>query len=154
VDLAGEGNQGSTTGCEQAVPFRPRATMLKSPDLSRSKLVLLATGAVSVFVGLWHFASRAELVADPAMRAARDLNGLSMLFAGLVTVCVAWMAVSPELVTGYAVLYGIYAAAYAWVLLFARISFGQAAMMAVLATAALFAAVNAWSERHREDEQV
>lgn len=127
--------------------------MLKHADLAKSKLVLLATGAVSVFVGLWHFASRAELVADPAMRAARDLNGLSMLFAGLVTVCVAWMAVSPQLVTGYATLYGIYAAAYAWVLLFARISFRQAGVMAMLAIAALFAAINAWTERHRANEQ-
>jgi hypothetical protein len=126
--------------------------MCNPPGLAKSKLVLLATGAVSIFVGLWHFASRAELVANPAMHAARDLNGLSLLFAGLVTICVAWMAVSPQLVTGYAALYGVYAAAYAWVLLFARISFLQAGLMAMLAAAALFAAVNAWTERHREDK--
>jgi len=127
--------------------------MCSPTGLAKSKLVLLATGAVSVFVGLWHFASRAELVANPAMHAARDLNGLSLLFVGLVTICIAWMAVSPQLVTGYAALYGVYAAAYAWVLLFARISFLQAVLMAMLAAAALFAAVNAWTERHREGEQ-
>ena len=62
-------------------------------------------------------------------------------------VAVAWMAVSPQLVAGYATLYGIYYAAYAWILFFARISWPQAVVAAALAVASLFAASNTWLGR-------
>jgi hypothetical protein len=116
-------------------------------DISRPRLVLLATGLVSVLLALWHFANRGDLVADAATRATHDLNGLSMFFAGAVTLAVAWMAVSPQLTAAYGALYGLYNAAYAWILFFSGISWTQAAMTTVLAIAALFAASNAWSTR-------
>lgn len=96
----------------------------------------------------WHFYSRSDLVADAATRAAHDLNGLSMLFAGMVTLAVSWMAVSPQLTAAYGALYGIYNAAYSWVLFFSGISWTRAGLTAVLAVAALFAASNAWTDRN------
>lgn len=116
-------------------------------DLTRPRLILLVTGAVSVLLALSHFYRRPELVADAVTRAAHDLNGLSMLFAGLVTLAVAWMAVSPQLTAAYGALYGAYNASYAWVLFFSGISWTRAAMTAVLAVAAIFAASNAWATR-------
>ena len=119
---------------------------MKAPsDVIQPRLILFGTGALSVAMGLWHFATRHELAVDAAARATHDLNGLSMLFAGLVTVAVAWMAVSPQLLAGYAALYGVYYICYAWILLFAGISWRQAVVAAVIAVAALFAASNAWS---------
>ena len=134
---------------------------MKAPsDIVQPRLILFCTGAVSVVMGLWHFATRGELVtaattlatqdelvAQATTRATHDLNGVSMLFAGLVTVAVAWMAVSARLVAGYAGLYGVYYLSYAWILLFARISWQQAVVAAAIATASLFAAGKAWSGR-------
>jgi len=136
-----------------AVPRRgfARQTRLRehvlttSTDISQPRLILFAAGAVSVLLSLWYFINRGELVANAATRATHDLNGLSMLFAGVVTVAVAWMAVSEQLVAGYATLLGVYFAAYAWILLFAGISWSQAAVSAAIAIAALFAASNAWT---------
>ena len=123
---------------------------MKTPvDVTQPRLILFVTGILSVLLALWHFANRGELVANAATRATRDLNGLSMLFAGLVTVAVAWMAVSPHLTTAYAALYGVYNAAYAWILLFAGISWPRAGVSAILAVAALFAASNAWTSRQQ-----
>lgn len=110
------------------------------------RAILFGAGAVSVMLGLWHFSTRGELAADAATRATYDLNGLSMLFAGLVTLAVAWMAVSPQLTAAYGALYGVYSAAYAWVLFFSGISWTQALVTAGLAVAALFAASNAWTD--------
>lgn len=124
-------------------------TMTTSTAISQPRLILFAAGAVSVLLSLWHFMNRSELVADAVTRATHDLNGLSMLFAGVVTVAVAWMAVSNQLLAGYAALNGIYFAAYAWILLFAGISWSQAAVSAVIAVASLFAASNAWTEHRR-----
>jgi len=132
---------------------------MKAPsDILRPRLILFCTGAVSVLMGVWHFATRSplvveagalatqdELVAQATIRATHDLNGVSMLFAGLVTVAVAWMAVSSRLIAGYAGLYGVYYLCYAWILLFARISWQQAVVATVIATAALFASGKAWS---------
>ncbi|MGD8328424.1 MAG: hypothetical protein PVJ49_03245 [Acidobacteriota bacterium] len=121
--------------------------MKDARDISRPRLILLTTGLISVLLALWHFYNRGDLVADAATRAAHDLNGLSMMFTGLVTLAVAWMAVSPQLTAAYGALYGIYNAAYAWILFFSGISWTQAGMLALLAVAALFAATNAWAER-------
>ena len=112
---------------------------MKAPtDITQPRLILFVTGTLSVLLAVWHFVNRGELVADAATRATHDLNGLSMLFAGLVTVAVAWMAVSPRLTAAYAALYGVYNAAYAWILFFAGISWTQAGLTALLAVAALF----------------
>lgn len=128
--------------------------IMKTPrDITQPRLVLFLTGAASVLLALWHFYNRSELVADAATRATHDLNGLSMLFAGMVTLAVSWMAVSPQLTAAYGALYGIYNAAYAWVLFFAGISWTRAGLTAVLAVAALFAASNAWAERKRGPHQ-
>ncbi len=125
---------------------------MKSPtDIGQPRLILFATGTVSSLLSVWHFATRGELVADAATRATHDLNGLSMLFAGVVTVAVAWMAVSPTMVAGYAALYGVYFAGYAWILLFARISWIQGIICGALAVASLFAASNAWTTRGGEN---
>jgi hypothetical protein len=116
---------------------------MKAPtDITQPRLILFVTGTLSVLLAVWHFANRGELVADAATRATHDLNGLSMLFAGLVTVAVAWMAVSPRLTAAYAALYGVYNAAYAWILFFAGISWTKAGLTAILAIAALFAATS------------
>lgn len=122
---------------------------MKPPfDIRQARFILFATGSVSIALAVWHFATRGELVADAVTRATQDLNGLSMLFAGVVTVAVAWMAVSRHLVAGYAALFGVYFAGYAWILFFARISRMQAAVAGGLAVASLFAASNAWAARH------
>lgn len=121
-------------------------------DLTQPRLILFVTGVLSMLLALWHFANRDELVTDAATRATHDLNGLSMFFAGLVTVAVAWMAVSPHLTAAYAALYGVYNAAYAWILFFAGISWPRAGVTAILAVAALFAASNAWTG-HRQREK-
>ena len=126
--------------------------MKTSADVSHPRLILFAAGAVCVLMALLHFANRGESAADAATRATYDLNGLSMLFAGVVTVAVAWMAVSENLVAGYAALAGVYFAAYAWILLFAAISWSRAAVCALIAVALLFAASNAWSGRKRLPE--
>ena len=122
--------------------------MKLTSDIGHPRLILFATGSASIALALWHFATRRDLVADAVTRATHDLNGLSMLFAGVVTVAVAWMAVSPQLVAGYAALYGVYFAGYAWILLFAGISWVQAIIAGGLAIASLFAASNAWATRH------
>ncbi len=125
---------------------------MKMPsDIRQPRLVLFATGSVSIALAVWHFATRGELVADAVTRAIHDLNGLSMLFAGVVTVAVAWMAVSRQLVAGYAALYGVYFATNALILFFARISWMRAAIAGGLAVASLFAASNAWAGRHPEN---
>ena len=126
---------------------------MKAPvDITQPRLILFVTGVLSMLLALWHFANRGELVANAATRATHDLNGLSMLFAGLVTVAVAWMAVSPHLTAAYAALYGVYNAAYAWILFFAGISWQRAGVTAILAVAAMFAATNAWTSR-RQDQK-
>ncbi len=123
---------------------------MKAPvGLTQPRLILFVTGVLSVLLALWHFASRGELVANATTRATNDLNGLSMLFAGLVTVAVAWMAVSPHLTTAYAALYGVYNAAFAWILFFAGISWPRAGLTAILAVAGLFAASNAWTSQRQ-----
>ncbi|MCH7823676.1 MAG: hypothetical protein IH849_02650 [Acidobacteria bacterium] len=124
--------------------------MKPSSDIRQPRLVLFATGSVSIALAVWHFATRGDLVADAVTGALHDLNGLSMLFAGVVTVAVAWMAVSRQLVAGYAALYGVYFATNALILFFARISWIQASIAAGLAVASLFAASNAWAARHPE----
>jgi hypothetical protein len=123
-----------------------------SVEVSQPRLILFATGAVSILLGVLHFTHRADLVANAVTRAAHDLNGLSMLFAGVVTVAVAWMAVSEKLVAGYAALSGVYFAAYAWILFFAGISWSRAAICVGIAVAALFAASNAWVGRNKLPE--
>ena len=126
--------------------------MKTSVDVSQPRLILFAAGAVSILLAVLHFANRSDPVADAASRATHDLNSLSMLFAGVVTVAVAWMAVSEKLVAGYATLNGVYFAAYAWILFFAGISWSRAAMSAAIAVASLFAATNAWTGRKRLPE--
>lgn len=118
-----------------------------SQRIAQPRTILFGVGTVSVLLALWHFYNRGGLETDAVTRATRDLNGLSMLFAGLVTLAVAWMAVSPQLTAAYGALYGIYSAAYAWVLFFSGISFTQSIVTATLAIAALFAASNAWTGR-------
>ena len=125
--------------------------MKPSSDIREPRRVLFATGSVSIALAVWHFATRGELVGDAVTRAIHDLNGLSMLFAGVVTVAVAWMAVSRQLVAGYAALYGVYFATNALILFFARISWMRAAIAGGLAVASLFAASNAWAARHPEE---
>lgn len=125
--------------------------MKPASDIRQPRLILFTTGLVSIALAVWHFATRGELVADAVTRAIHDLNGLSMLFAGVVTVAVAWMAVSRQLVAGYAALYGVYFATNALILFFARISWMRAAIAAGLAVASLFAASNAWAGRHPEN---
>lgn len=120
-------------------------TGLQHKRFAQPRVILLCVGSVSVLLALWHFYNRNEIAADAVTRATRDLNGLSMLFAGLVTLAVAWMAVSPQLTAAYGALYGIYSAAYAWVLFFSGISWTQGILTAILAVAALFAASNAWA---------
>ena len=125
--------------------------MKPASDIRQPRLILFTTGLVSIALAVWHFATRRELDIDAVTGATHDLNGLSMLFAGVVTVAVAWMAVSRHLVAGYAVLFGVYFAGYAWILFFARISWMQAAVAGGLAVASLFAASNAWAARHPEE---
>jgi hypothetical protein len=129
------------------VRFFIRIPMKAPRDITQPRLILFVTGLVSVLLALWHFYNRGDIIADATTRAAHDLNGLSMLFAGLVTLAVAWMAVSAQLTAAYGALYGVYNAAYAWILLFSGISWTRATMTAVLAVAALFAASNAWATR-------
>ena len=124
--------------------------MKPSSDIRQPRLVLVATGSVSIALAVWHFAARGELPADAVTRAIHDLNGLSMLYAGVVTVTVAWMAVSRQLVAAYAAFYSVYSATNALILFFARISWMQAAIAGGLAVASLFAAANAWAARHPE----
>ncbi len=126
--------------------------MKTSVEASQPRLILFATGATSILLAVIHFVGRGEMVATAATRATHDLNGLSMLFAGVVTVAVAWMAVSETLVAGYAALNGLYFAAYAWILFFAGISWSRAAICALIAVATLFAATNAWAGRKKLPE--
>ena len=142
--------QARTSGSSSA-PCCTVCPMKMPSDIRQPRLVLFATGSVSIALAVWHFATRGELVADAVTRAIHDLNGLSMLFAGVVTVAVAWMAVSRQLVAGYAALYGVYFATNALILFFARISWMRAAIAGGLAVASLFAASNAWAGRHPEN---
>ena len=123
--------------------------MNDSTKVSQPRLILFAAGAVSVLLALLHFANRGESAVDAATRATRDLNSLSMLFAGVVTVAVAWMAVSARLLAGYAVLNGAYFAAYGWILFFAALSWSRAIICVAIAVASLYAASTAWAERYR-----
>ena len=59
---------------------------MKPPsDIRQPRLVLFATGSVSIALAVSHFATRGELVGDAVTRAINDLNGLSMLFAGVIS---------------------------------------------------------------------
>ncbi|MFQ5744650.1 MAG: hypothetical protein ACE5HV_13825 [Acidobacteriota bacterium] len=118
-----------------------------SAKTARPRLLLFGAGAASVALALIHFSARANLEVEPALRASNDLVGLSMLFAGLVTVSVAWMALSPQLLAGYAALYGIYYGGYAWVLLFAAAEWQLTAAALLMAVASLLAAYLTWTSR-------
>lgn len=116
--------------------------------MTRARMLLLSAGALSVMLAMLHFATRTRLPADPTVRAAWDLVGLSMMFAGLVTITVAWMALSAALLAGYGALYGVFYAGHAWVLLFAGPdNWFRAVAALALAVAALAAAWFAWIDR-------
>ena len=92
-----------------------------------------------------HFVGRGSLEGEPAVRASQDLVGLSMLFAGLVTITVAWVTLSAQLLSGYAVLYGAYYGGHAWVQLFAGIGWPRGIASLVLALASFLAAYLIWA---------
>lgn len=119
-------------------------------NLTQPRLVLFGTGAASVALALWHFATRGELVGDATMAATYDLNGLSMLYAGLVTIAVAWMAGAPRLVAAYAILYAIYYAGHAWILGLGGISWNRAGIALLLAAASAGAAYLSWAAEDAE----
>ena len=102
-------------------------------------------------LALVHFSTRSEAGSGGVLLANYDLVGLSMLYAGLVTMTVAWMALSRPLLSGYAVLYGVYYAGQTWVLLWSGgpnwLRAGGALIMAV---AALVGAYMAWIDRGLE----
>jgi len=122
--------------------------------LTRARMLLFATGALSVLLAMMHFTMRTNLPIDPALRAGWDLVGLSMLFAGLVTVTVAWMALSSQLLSGYATLYGVYYLGHTWVLLFSGPSNWLRALAAfAMATGSFIAAWQAWTDRFEGPDQ-
>lgn len=117
-------------------------------------MLLFATGGLSVMLALLHFSTRTRLPGDPGLRVGWDLVGLSMLFAGLVTITVAWMALSAQLMSGYATLYGVYYLGHTWVLLFAGPSNWLRALAALaMATGSLIAAWLAWTDRFEGPDQ-
>lgn len=116
-------------------------------DITKPRLLLFATGAVSVAFGFLHFATRATTAGPAEVRVSYDLVGLSMIFAGLVTISVAWMALSPQIFAGFATLFGIYQAGHGWILLLAGISWARAVTSIILAIASLLAAWLAWAGR-------
>ena len=101
---------------------------------------------MSVVLAMMQFSSRATRVGSRELLASHDLVGLSVLYAGLVTISVAWMALSPTLIAGYATLFGIYFAGHAWVLAFAGGAWLQAIVRLLMAAAALLAAYLVWSD--------
>ena len=103
-------------------------------------------------LALVHFSTRSGIGVSPAMLADYDLVGLSMLYAGLVTMTVAWLALSRQLLSGYATLYGVYYAGQAWVLLLSGIpNWLRAGGAIILAAAALVGAYMAWMDDGTED---
>lgn len=116
-----------------------------------ARTLLFAAGGLSVVFALLHFNTRMSLEAQGALQAAHDLVGLSMIFAGLVTISVAWLALSPQILTGYSILVGIYYAGYGWILLFAGLNVLRAGGALLLALTAFVAAYLAWAGRRDED---
>lgn len=119
--------------------------MSAAVNLTKPRLLLFSSGAVSVAFALMHFVGRGSLEGEPAVRASQDLVGLSMLFAGLVTITVAWVTLSAQLLSGYAVLYGAYYGGHAWVQLFAGIGWPRGIASLVLALASFLAAYLIWA---------
>lgn len=120
--------------------------------MTRARLLLFCSGALSVALALAHFATRSALQGNDALRASHDLVGLSMLYAGLVTVSVAWLVLGRQLVAGYATLYGVYLAGHTWILLWAGFDYWLRAGAALLmAVAAFAAAIMAWTDKGRSE---
>lgn len=106
--------------------------------MKTGRILLLVAGGVSVVLGLWHFGTRRG-VEEVVRRANADLVALSMLFAGLVTVTLALMAISRMLLGGYAGLFAAYYLGHAIVLLYVN-SLLRGVASIVLAALALVAA--------------
>jgi hypothetical protein len=120
--------------------------------MTKARLLIFASGALSVALALVHFSTRSGLGESSRLLADYDLVGLSMLYAGLVTMTVAWMALSRQLLSGYAVLYGVYCAGQAWVLLFSGMpNWLRAGGAIIMAAAALVGAYMAWIDPATED---
>lgn len=120
--------------------------------MTKARLLIFASGALSVVLAVVHFSTRFGVVADADSLANYDLVGLSMLYAGLVTMTVAWMALSRPLLAGYAVLYGVYYAGQTWVLLWSGVpNWLRAGGASVMAAAALVGAYMAWIDRGSDD---
>jgi hypothetical protein len=120
--------------------------------MTKARLLIFASGALSVVLALVHFSGRSGVGVSPGQLADYDLVGLSMLYAGLVTMTVAWMALSRQLISGYAVLYGVYYAGQAWVLLFSGMpNWLRAGGAIIMAAAALVGAYMAWIDAGTED---
>ena len=116
-------------------------------DMTKARLLIFASGALSVVLALVHFSARSGVKADGVLLANYDLVGLSMLYAGLVTMTVAWMALSRPLLSGYAVLYGVYCAGQTWVLLWSGgPNWLRAVGALIMAAAALVGAYMAWTD--------
>jgi len=116
--------------------------------MTKARLLIFASGALSVALALVHFSTRASIQGTRADLANYDLVGLSMLYAGLVTMTVAWMALSRQLLSGYAALYGVYYAGQTWVLFWAGASnWLRAGGTLIMAAAALVGAYMAWIDR-------
>jgi hypothetical protein len=115
--------------------------------MTKARLLIFASGALSVALALAHFSARASAIVSRDALADYDLVGLSMLYAGLVTMTVAWMALSRQLLAGYAVLYGVYYAGQTWVLLWSGApNWLRAGGALVMAAAALVGAYMAWTD--------
>lgn len=116
--------------------------------MTKARLLIFVSGALSVVLALVHFSTRSGVGVGRDLLANYDLVGLSMLYAGLVTMTVAWMALSRQLLSGYAVLYGVYYAGQAWVLLWSGVpNWLRAGGALVMAAAALVGAYMAWIDR-------
>jgi hypothetical protein len=120
--------------------------------MTKARLLIFASGALSVVLALVHFSTRSGIAGGPGLLADYDLVGLSMLYAGLVTMTVAWLALSRQLLSGYAALYGVYCAGQAWVLLLSGIpNWLRAGGPIIMAAAALVGAYMAWADHGTED---
>ncbi len=119
--------------------------------MTKARLLIFAAGALSVVLALVHFSTRPGVGVSSELLANYDLVGLSMLYAGLVTMTVAWMALSRQLLSGYAVLYGVYYAGQTWVLLWSGgPNWLRAGGALIMAAAALVGAYMAWVDRGTE----
>ena len=114
-------------------------------------MLIFSSGALSVVLALVHFSTRASVEGGQSLLANYDLVGLSMLYAGLVTMTVAWLALSRQLLAGYALLYGVYCGGQTWVLLWSGVpNWLRAGGALLMAAAALVGAYMAWIDRSDE----